>query len=340
MSEKLERQIADAYGDQVVRAKPEVLQRILERRAGGERVTLGEAPRPSLWPYGLIAAGLAAMLFLIPGGPAVETQPESRQGRISQMAEQMLMPGQLVAQGSVHPSFSPVSEGLELSPGEWTYTWLNAGGLPADSSMKYRIRQQPTTYGEKPAWLLLSRAGPLDSLNRFGDSTWIDDASSRLLARSFRVSGNGRITEEYREHEMLQGFTIGGSTSWKVISLDTTDQVYNGYTLPTSIVSMVVRRAPLKAGWTGSVPIHGLPSDSRMVVRWYDLAVVGETRVSVPAGEFDCWKVRLGPERGDPESGFFFYVSKDRHWLVQEGLERVGPQKRYWKSVLISGKED
>lgn len=338
MAEDMERRILDAFLGPAPVANPEGLQRVLERRAAGERGQPGRAGRTRFW-VSIVSVSAIAATLLVMVSPGTQNQRPQPDRSIPGLAEAALMPGMLMAQGSAHPLFEPVAAGTDLQPGEWTYAWLDTG-FP-DSSMLHRIRQLRTTYQAAPAWLLLSRSGPLDSLNQFRDSTWIDDASFRLLARSFAVSGNGRITEEYREHEVLQGLTISGSTSWKVLSLDTTDAVYNGFSMPTSIVSMIARRAPLKAGWTGSVPVQALPSDSRMVVRWFDLAVVGEASLTVPAGSFDCWKIRLGQAwKYSPESGFFFYISKERRWLIQEGIEGVGPQKHPWKSVLVSAREE
>jgi hypothetical protein len=98
-------------------------------------------------------------------------------------------------------------------------------------------------------------------------------------------------------------------------------------------------------GWHGSLP---LPTENPTMIAsiWLNLAVDGEEELTVPAGRFSTWRLRTAnpdrtipkynPEHPDP--GIYFWVSKDRQWLIQ--MSMVNPGKGRYDQVLFAGREE
>lgn len=338
MSEELERRIADAFAAESRPGTPEGLKRVLQRRELGQKVELISESKPPNWIPALWVTGVAAALLLVIAVRRGSEKANPERAAVAQLAEAGLLPSVLMAQGAERPSF-PVVEmnGPELKPGEWVYAGLKGGASFSDSVPRFRSRLARGEFNGKPAWLMLSRP----SAGNWLDTTWVDLDSLNLLARSTSVlTGNGRITEEFRPHDVLKGFTSAGHTTWTVIANDSTSEVPpSGLVLQGDALFLALRRARLSADWHASFQMKSNPIYNRVVTRWYDLAVVGEERVAVPAGEFDCWKISLGaPSEFRPLGHIRMYVSKDRQWIIKQGIEG-GTQRSFW-SVLVSGKED
>ncbi len=342
MAEKLEQRIEQAFSAPVAPADPAGLQRILARRARGERIALEAGRRAAPWVYRTITGAIAAGLLLFVSISVRENAAPRQASSSEPLTEASLLPQMLMAQGAERPSYPVLAmDGLELKPGEWAYALLERGTQYTDSSRIARSRLKLDVYNGKPAWLLLSRPAKGAEPVEWQDTSWVDDASLKLLARSTSVmNGEGRVTEEFRANDILKGFSKGGYTTWSVLVTDSTKRDdSNGYVLQGDVLFMALRRTRLSADWHASIELMSLGGASRVPSKWYDLAVVGEERVKVPAGEFDCWKIRFGPPSEYRYlGGIWIYVSKDRQWMIKQGIEG-GRQPEFW-SVLVSGRED
>lgn len=342
MAEDLESRIIDAFTDPAPTAGPDGLKRALNRRASGERVELGSRQRISSWMPGLGIGAIAALLLLMFAALQEPEKAPRGNSSVSQLAEVALMPQALLAQGSDRPAYPVMAaDGPDLKPGEWAYAGLDGGAEYNDSMPLRQSRLSPGSFNGVPSWLLLGRPAKKATPLQWLDTSWIDRSSLKLLARSTSVmNGEARVTEEFREHDMLKGFTKGGYTTWSVLVTDSTPRDdSNGYALQGDVLFMALRRTRLSSDWHASIELMSFPAYSRVTSRWYDLAVVGEERIRVPAGEFDCWKIRFGPPLEYRRLGqIWIYVSKDRQWIIKQGIQG-GTQREFW-SVLVSGKED
>ncbi len=78
---------------------------------------------------------------------------------------------------------------------------------------------------------------------------------------------------------------------------------------------------PWEAGYEATVRTFDIQHQK---VRTWKVAAVGEETVTVPAGEFPCWKVALTPLDGE-EGGGFLWLAKDRPLVVLAGLKVPTP---------------
>jgi hypothetical protein len=90
----------------------------------------------------------------------------------------------------------------------------------------------------------------------------------------------------------------------------------NYYALRTAIAAW-----PLERSWKTDASMLELKAEPQFVP--LTLAVVGEERVSVPAGAYDCWVVTVAGVSGPLEIGERYWVAKDDRIVVRTD-ERFG----------------
>jgi hypothetical protein len=72
---------------------------------------------------------------------------------------------------------------------------------------------------------------------------------------------------------------------------------------------------------------------------WLNFHVVGEERITVPAGTFNAWRIQVGEPQpriqvGKPRQ-LFAWVSKEQQWLLRLGLESGAAW--HGQQLLLSG---
>jgi hypothetical protein len=323
------------------RTSDAVLHGILARRAAGERITLPVAA-PRRFPVWLFAGAAAAVLVaLVFSRTTRELQqvaafPPSTPDTALQVTEMggFLLPAPLMAQATREPRYQrvPESGGDRLRPGRWFYTQRGLGRLTnvGDTLSAYGIAR--STYQGADAWIFLGGRRFPDGRTDWSDTTWLSRDSLRPYARVARIGESGRIEETWREDGVLIGETVNGYTAWR-----TRPHRYPGFVTtegaPMRWHQLLARlqTADMAPGWKGSLAIPGVMVDGRHQM-FLDVAVIREEIIEVPAGKFDCWKVGLGREE---KNGLFFWVSKDRGWLVAIGATWDGVQR--YGQVLVEG---
>jgi hypothetical protein len=189
-------------------------------------------------------------------------------------------------------------DGSRLTPTQLVYQTT----LERDAGtviLGYRsISVSPSTYAGLPAWLLVE--------SRFGDGIPATDSLyatfSALTPLHWSASqGPARLVTEFR------GDTTFGGTSAppgrrSIVAALPPGTIVNGVMLET-----VLRLLPLTVTWEDSASVMSVSvsSNSTLPAR---LAVIGEDRVRVPAGEFDCWVVSV---RADPARGMYWVTKRD-----------------------------
>jgi hypothetical protein len=189
-------------------------------------------------------------------------------------------------------------DGAQLHPTQLVYQTT----LERDSGtvlLGYRsVSVSSATYAGIPAWLLVE--------SRFGDGIPATDSLYTtfvgLTPMHWSASqGSARLVTEFR------GDTTFGGTSAppgrrSIMSASPPGTIVNGAMLET-----ILRLLPLSIAWEDSASIMSVSVSSNTTLP-ARLAVIGEDRVRVPAGTFDCWVVSV---RADPARGMYWVTKTD-----------------------------
>jgi hypothetical protein len=320
-----------------------MLQRILARRAAGERPGSPEERRRAhrTWPWLLPALAAAAAVVLI----VRQTDPHDGAVMDSSVAR-LLGPELLYAEVTDHPAFPVVRAIRQLHPGRWQYNFESRFYRSLKLPQEWLIERSMGEYEGAPAYRYgIGQVLP-DRPVALTDTLWLHGETLEPLERSAVNPTGGRVLQLYKEHRVLVGYTTaGGMTSWTSMELDSLGPRVGKeerrmpadlYDIAASIppwrlqLGAVLESAPLSDDWRGSmaatialVPWLGLRF-------WVNFQVVGSETITVPAGTFETWKVQIGKNRN-----LFAWVSKDRQWLI-----RLGPdQEKGWNDsqVLVRG---
>jgi hypothetical protein len=155
-----------------------------------------------------------------------------------------------------------------------------------------------TTYAGSAAWLLLE--------NRTSDGPpAVDSLFSDLFALRplhwSAIQGGSRLGVEFRG-DTAYGATSGPPGRRSMIAI-----IPSASMVSSAMLETVLRLLPLQNSWEDSTTIVSitLGGNGTLPAR---LAVIGEDRVRVPAGTFDCWVVAV---RADPARGLYWVTKSD-----------------------------
>lgn len=201
-------------------------------------------------------------------------------------------------------------DSTHLHPGRFVYR----SALIRDSSTTMLGDQEfvisPLDYAGTPAWLL-ARAGA-QGVTTASDSLVVRRSDLRPLHWTTTL-GAAHLAAEFTPDTVFGAMTspLGKQN---LVFPNRPDLLVN-----TMGVDAVLGALPLAAGWRDSATLLVVDAGGTAVTP-ASLGVEGEERVTVPAGEFDCWVVSLETERGS-----------ERLWLTKQGqlvvrAEQVLPQ--------------
>ena len=167
-----------------------------------------------------------------------------------------------------------------------------------------------TSYVGSPAWLLVETrylAGGVAT-----DSLFATFSELTPLHWS-AAQGSARLASEFRA-DTTYGATSAPPGRRSIVSPIPPGTLVNGAMLET-----VLRLQPLYATWEDSASVMSVSVSGNTVLP-ARLAVIGEDRVRVPAGTFDCWVVSV---RADPARGLY-WVSKQDPIVVRSAVDVPG----------------
>jgi hypothetical protein len=154
------------------------------------------------------------------------------------------------------------------------------------------------TYGGAPAWLMLeTRSG--DGIPA-SDSLFADPATLRPSHWSSML-GPARLAAEFR------GDSAFGAMSAPQGKRSIVAAVPGGTVVSAAMLETMLRLLPLRATWEDSTTTLTV-SPSGNAVLPTRIAVIGEDRVRVPAGTFDCWVVAV---HADGARGLYWVTKRD-----------------------------
>lgn len=185
-----------------------------------------------------------------------------------------------------------------LRPGQFVYETTLERNSTTTILGSRTVTVARTTYNATPAWLLLETRSN-DGIPSV-DSLLTDVTGLHPLHWS-STQGLSRLGAEFR------GDTAFGATaapSWRrsIIAV-----VPNGTMVSSAMLETALRLLPLQTGWEDSTTALSITLSNTAVVQTR-LSVIGEDRVRVPAGTFDCWVVAV---HADAARGLYWVTKQD-----------------------------
>ena len=164
-----------------------------------------------------------------------------------------------------------------------------------------------STYGGVPAWLLVEiRSGSGGSST---DTLFAGLTDLRPVHWSSWMSG-ARLGIEFR------GDSAFGATSAPSGRRSMVFAMPSGTIVSGSMLEAALRVLPLQNGWEDSTSTLSLSLSGNSVVPTR-LSVIGEDRVRVPAGTYDCWVVAVHADQGRG----LYWVTKQNPIVVRSAID-------------------
>jgi len=187
--------------------------------------------------------------------------------------------------------------------------------MPGGQSMKVEAKRQVAEAKGpegKPAWRVTTNAQtPMGE----AQDTWILDAETLLPIHRSVKQGPVTIELDFTPEKVAGKIATPQGEVPVDAALDA-PVVGDEAALGALLVAL-----PWQAGYETTVRTFDI---QRQKVRPWKLAVVGEETVTVPAGEFACWKVSLTP-LDDEGGGGFLWIAKEKPLVVLTGIKVPTP---------------
>lgn len=209
-----------------------------------------------------------------------------------------------------------------LTPGTFTYSTVlekDVNGTPLGNRT---VSAAQTNYASTPAWLLVeSRSG--DAIPGV-DSLFVDQTLHPIHWGS--TIGRARLSAEFRGDSLFGGTTSPGGRRSMVAGFP------DGTLVSGAMLETVLRLLPLQAAWEDSAAMLSI-SLNAVTTLPTRISVIGEDRVRVPAGQFDCWVVSV--RAGDQSRGMY-WVTKQNPIIVRSALDVPSMGGAQYVSSLVS----
>jgi hypothetical protein len=137
-----------------------------------------------------------------------------------------------------------------------------------------------------------------------GAAVFVDSLFTDMGLRPLHWSaslGSARLAAEFRAD------TVFGATSAPPGRRSMVGALPSGALVSTAMLESVLRLLPLQSTWEDSATVVSVTPGSNAIVPTR-LAVIGEDRVRVPAGQFDCWVVSV---RADAGRSLYWVTKRD-----------------------------
>jgi hypothetical protein len=230
--------------------------------------------------------------------------PLARAGLLSGLAIATTLSAQVPTADTTHHFHL---DATTLRPGQFVYeTTLDRNATTTVLGSR-TVAVSRTTYNATPAWLLLETRSndgipSADSL--------LTDAIGLHPFHWSSAQGLARLGAEFRGDTAF-GATAAPSGHRSIVSV-----VPSGTIVSSAMLETALRLLPLQTGWEDSTTALSITLGNTTVVP-VRLAVIGEDRVRVPAGTFDCWVVAV---HADASRGLYWVTKQDPE-VVRSALD-------------------
>jgi hypothetical protein len=194
-----------------------------------------------------------------------------------------------------------------IAPGQYVYetTLERNAGTTVLGTRTVAVSQM--LYAGAPVWLLLeTRSG--DGIPA-ADSLFAGIIDLHPIHWSSTLGG-ARLAAEFR------GDTVFGATSAPAGRRSMVAAVPSGTMISSAMLETVLRLLPLTTGWEDSTTTLSIALNGNTVIPTR-LSVIGEDRVRVPAGTYDCWVVAVHADAGRG----LYWVTKTDPIVVRSVLD-------------------
>jgi len=194
-----------------------------------------------------------------------------------------------------------------LGPGQFTYQTTLERGSGTSVVGTRTSTVSVSSYAGTPAWLLLeTRSG--DDVSST-DTLFAGLTDLRPIHWSSSLGG-ARLVAEFR------GDTAFGATSAPSGRRSMVMALPSGTLISGSMLEAALRVLPLQTGWEDSTSTLSVSLSANSVVPTR-LSVIGEDRVRVPAGTYDCWVVAVHADAGRG----LYWVTKQNPIVVRSAID-------------------
>ena len=194
-----------------------------------------------------------------------------------------------------------------LGPGQFTYQTTLEHGSGTSVIGTRMTTVSIASYGGVPAWLLTeTKVG--EGVNAT-DTLFAGLTDLHPIHWSSALAG-ARLGAEFR------GDTVYVATSAPPGRRSVVLSIPAGTLVNSSMLEAALRLLPLQTAWEDSTSSLSLSLSSSSVVPTR-LSVIGEDRVRVPAGTYDCWVVAV---HADPGRGLY-WVTKQNPIVVRSAID-------------------
>lgn len=318
-----------------------LLAAIVLRRQTGETVPLPTDPvvrsRSGPLRWAVISAIAATLLVMLVPSSRAPQDAEQRSTNVGLFGVEMLM-----AQATDHPAFPVIRVDHPLPDRSVVYGGKAQDSPAIDSTYTWRAERKAVSYQGNPTYrYAYSTVGSIND-RPLSDTLWLVQETFKPIIRQATAANGYRVIQEFQTGSVITGhITPTGYAEWHSEDYNTVFVHILGESKPRPAFRLAslayqigtwwfqiltsLEAANLSPEWRGSVEILSAPGGTWATRFWLNFQVVGEERVTVPAGTFDAWKVQVGES-----DSFLIWVSKDQHQVLQ-----VGHPRRMEREVLI-----
>jgi hypothetical protein len=174
--------------------------------------------------------------------------------------------------------------------------YVSPDGVPVRSEGRSAIEVAATAVDGVPAWRVVRALRVGAGTGRFrAETAYVAVADLRLLgrtehARPYRGYDVATIRQRVSDDSLVGSIRLGDGRARRIRRrLAAAARPY----LSDAFAPLLFTAVPLHRSWSGSVSLvrWGVADDD--VVSRVALRVIGEERVTVPAGTFDCWRLTV-----------------------------------------------
>jgi hypothetical protein len=189
-------------------------------------------------------------------------------------------------------------DATSLTPGQFVYQTTLERDAGTSVLGTRTVTVSPLQYNGANAWLLLE--------TRSGDGISATDSLIAGLGDLHpihwsSVLGEARLAAEFRGDSAFGG-TVAPAGRRSIVA-----SVPSGTLISAAMLETVLRFVPLQGAWEDSTLTLSITLNGNTVAPTR-LAVIGEDRIRVPAGTFDCWVVAV---HADPARGLYWVTKSD-----------------------------